>query len=71
MIYLIKKKKNEITYLNVVEALEREDRINGKMIELLKAEVGKMGNEKLNFEKFKKSKRETNILPDGINLYFV
>ena len=56
-----KEKKNEITYLNVVEALEREDRINGKMIELLKAEVGKMGNEKLNFEKFKKIMEELSM----------
>lgn len=56
-----KEKKNEITYLNVVEALEREDRINGKMVELLKAEVGKMGNEKLNFEKFKKIMEELSM----------
>ena len=46
-------KENEISYLNVVEALEREDRINGKMIELLKKEVAKMGDETLNFEQFK------------------
>ena len=47
-----KNKKGSITYLNVVEALEREDRINPKMIELLKIEVTKMGKENMNFEKF-------------------
>jgi len=47
-----KNKKGSITYLNVVEALEREDRINPKMIELLKIEVAKMGEENMNFEKF-------------------
>ena len=47
-----KDKKGSITYLNVVEALEREDRINPKMIELLKIEVTKMGDEMLDFKKF-------------------
>jgi serine/threonine protein kinase len=46
-------KKGSITYMQVVEALEREDKINGKMIELLKKEVTKMGNELLDYEKFK------------------
>ena len=46
-------KKGSITYMQVVEALEREDKINGKMIELLKKEVIKMGNELLDYEKFK------------------
>ena len=46
-------KKGSITYMQVVEALEREDKINGKMIELLKKEVSKMGNELLDYEKFK------------------
>lgn len=48
-----KYKIGEISYLNVVEALEREDRINSKMIELLKIEVDQMGHETLNFEQFK------------------
>jgi calcium-dependent protein kinase len=47
-----KDKKGSITYLNVVEALEREDRINPKMIALLKNEVAKMGDEVLDFNKF-------------------
>ena len=47
-------KKGSITYMQVVEALEREDKINAKMIELLKKEVSNnMGNELLNYEKFK------------------
>ena len=47
-------KKGSITYMQVVEALEREDKINAKMIELLKKEVlNNMGNELLNYEKFK------------------
>ena len=47
-------KKGSITYMQVVEALEREDKINAKMIELLKKEVSNnMGNESLNYEKFK------------------
>ena len=48
-----KNKSGNISYLNVVEALESEDRINPKMVELLKIEVTKMGNDNLNFEKFK------------------
>ena len=48
-----KDKSGNISYLNVVEALEREDRINSKMVDLLKIEVRKMGEETLNFEKFK------------------
>ena len=47
-----KDKKGNITYLNVVEALEREDRINSKMIFLLKVEVAKMGEEILDFKMF-------------------
>ena len=47
-----KGKKGNISYLNVVEALEREDRINPKMIKLLKIEVSKMGEETLDFDKF-------------------
>ena len=46
-------KKGAITYMQVVDALEREDKINAKMIELLKKEVSNMGNELLDFEKFK------------------
>ena len=48
-----KNKSGNISYLNVVEALEREDRINSKMVDLLKIEVAKMGDDNLNFEKFK------------------
>ena len=48
-----KNKSGNISYLNVVEALEREDRINSKMVDLLKIEVAKMGEDNLNFEKFK------------------
>ena len=48
-----KNKSGNISYLNVVEALESEDRINPKMVDLLKIEVTKMGNDNLNFEKFK------------------
>jgi serine/threonine protein kinase len=48
-----KNQSGNISYLNVVEALESEDRINPKMVELLKIEVAKMGNDNLNFEKFK------------------
>ena len=47
-----KNQNGNITYLNVVEALEREDRINSKMIALLKVEVSKMGDEILDFKKF-------------------
>jgi serine/threonine protein kinase len=47
-------KKGAITYLQVVDALEREEKLNGKMIDLLKEEVTNMGNELLDYEKFKK-----------------
>ena len=46
-------KKGAITHMQVVEALEREDKINAKMIETLKKEVTKMGNDLLDFAKFK------------------
>ena len=39
--------------MQVVDALEREDKINGKMIEQLKKEVSNMGGELLDFNKFK------------------
>ena len=39
--------------MQVVEALEREDKINSKMIELLKKEVTNMGSESLDLDKFK------------------
>jgi len=46
-------KKGEITYMQVVDALEKENHINSKMIASLKKEVSSMGNELLNYEKFK------------------
>ena len=46
-------KKGVITHMQVVDALEREDKINSKMIQLLKKEVSNMGNELLDYEKFK------------------
>ena len=46
-------KKGSITHMQVVDALEREDKINGKMIEQLKKEVSNMGGELLDFNKFK------------------
>ena len=47
-------KKGEITYMQVVDALEKENHINSKMIASLKKEVSSMGDELLNYEKFKK-----------------
>jgi calcium-dependent protein kinase len=46
-------KKGAITHMQVVDALEREAKINPKMIETLKKEVSKMGSELFNFEQFK------------------
>ena len=46
-------KKGEITYMQVVDALEKENHINSKMIASLKKEVSSMGDELLNYEKFK------------------
>ena len=46
-------KKGEITYMQVVDALEKENHINSKMIASLKKEVSNMGDELLNYEKFK------------------
>lgn len=46
-------KKGVITHMQVVDALEREDKINSKMIQLLKKEVLSMGSELLDYEKFK------------------
>ena len=47
-----KSKEGSISYLNVVEAVESEERINPKMIDLFKIEVAKMGDEKINFDQF-------------------
>ena len=46
-------KRGEITYMQVVDALEKENHINSKMIASLKKEVSNMGDELLNYEKFK------------------
>lgn len=46
-------KKGEITHMQVVDALQRENKINEKMIEKLKKDVTNMGDELLDFEKFK------------------
>lgn len=39
--------------MQVVDALEKENHINSKMIASLKKEVSSMGDELLNYEKFK------------------
>ena len=54
-------KKGSITYMQVVDALQRENKINPKMIELLKNEVSNMGEELLDFDKFKKLMEELSV----------
>ena len=54
-------KKGSITHMQVVDALQRENKINPKMIELLKNEVSNMGEELLDFDKFKKLMEELSV----------
>ena len=54
-------KKGSIKHMQVVDALQRENKINPKMIELLKKEVSNMGDELLDFDKFKKLMEELSV----------